>query len=53
MKIFVAVLLVGFGFLNVRAVADTGSVGDTNVVVITTGFINRLVAEALYEQPLA
>ena len=51
MKIFVAVLFVGFGFLNVRAVADTGAVGDTNVVVITTDFINRLVAEARTNSP--
>lgn len=50
MKIFGTILVVSAGLLNALA-ADAGAAEATNVVVITTGYINHLVAEARTNNP--
>src|SRR5438128_807553 len=51
MKTFETILLVSAGLFNVQAAEDTNPVNVTNVVVITTDYINRLVAEARTNSP--
>ncbi len=45
------ILFVSAGLLNARAADDARSVEATNAVVISTAFINRLVAEARTNNP--
>src|SRR5438552_5961443 len=45
------ILLLSAAVLNTRAVNDTPPAEPTNVVVITTDYINRLVAEARTNNP--
>ena len=51
MKTFETILLVSAGLFNVQAAEDTKPVNLTNAVVITTDYINRLVAEARRNNP--
>src|SRR5438128_8409073 len=51
MKTFETILLVSAGLFNVQAAEDTNPVNVTNVVVITTDYINLLVAEARTNNP--
>src|SRR5205814_8441154 len=51
MKFIGTILFVSAGLLNARAADDARSVEATNAVVISTAFINRLVAEARTNNP--
>jgi len=51
MKFIGTILFVSAGLLNARAADDARSVETTNAVVISTAFINRLVAEARTNNP--
>src|SRR2546425_12867403 len=51
MKFTGPILFVSAGLLNARAADDARSVETTNAVVISTAFINRLVAEARTNNP--
>src|SRR5204863_5198421 len=51
MKFIGTILFVSAGLLNARAADDPRSVEATNAVVISTAFINRLVAEARTNNP--
>ena len=51
MKIFGTILLVSASLLNIQAAEDARPVEATNAVVITTGYINRLVEEARTNNP--
>jgi len=51
MKFITMVLFVSAGLLNARAADSTRSGEATNAVVISTAFINRLVAEARTNNP--
>src|SRR2546427_2010598 len=51
MKFIGTILFVSAGLLNARAADDARSVEATNAVVITTDYINRLVAEARRNNP--
>ena len=51
MKFIRTILFVSAGLLNARAADDARSVEATNAVVISTAFINRLVAEARTNNP--
>jgi len=51
MKILGIILLVSLAVLNTRAAENVAPVETTNVVVITTDLINRLVAEAQTNNP--
>src|SRR5438876_6912624 len=51
MKFIGTILFVSAGLLNARADDDARSVETTNAVVISTAFINRLVAEARTNNP--
>jgi cobalt-zinc-cadmium efflux system outer membrane protein len=51
MKTFVAILFVSTGLLKALAAGDAPPTGATNATVITTDFINRLVAEARTNNP--
>src|SRR2546427_704568 len=51
MKFIGTILFVSASLLNARAADDTRSVEATNAVVISTAFINRLVAEARTNNP--
>ena len=51
MKSIGTILFVSAGLLNARAADDARSVEATNAVVISTAFINRLVAEARTNNP--
>src|SRR5437870_10586097 len=51
MKFIGTILFVSAGLLNARAADDARSVETTNAVVISTAFINRLVAEARTTNP--
>jgi outer membrane protein TolC len=51
MKNFGIILLVSLGALNTHAFENAATVVATNGVVITTGLINRLVAEARTNNP--
>src|SRR5216117_136332 len=51
MKLFRTILIASASLLNGWAAEDAKPVTATNVVVITTAFINRLVAEARTNNP--
>src|SRR5438093_4255821 len=51
MKFIGTILFVSAGLLNARAADDARSVEATNALVISTAFINRLVAEARTNNP--
>lgn len=51
MKFFGTILLVSASLLNTLAAEDAKPSGATNVVAITTDYINRLVAEARTNNP--
>ncbi len=51
MKSIGTILFVSAGLLNARAADDARSVEATNAVVVSTAFINRLVAEARTNNP--
>src|SRR5213592_2958342 len=51
MKFIGTILFVSAGLLNARAADDARPVEATNAVVISTAFINRLVAEARTNNP--
>jgi outer membrane protein TolC len=51
MKLFLAILLASLAAFNARATDNITSIEATNTVVITTGLINRLVAEARTNNP--
>ena len=51
MKYFGTILLVSLAVANLCAAENTALAGETNVVVITTDLINRLVAEARTNNP--
>src|SRR6266511_2492458 len=51
MKSIGTILFVSAGLLNARAADDARSVEATNALVISTAFINRLVAEARTNNP--
>src|SRR5207249_4785899 len=51
MKFIGTILFVSAGLLHARAADDARSVETTNAVVISTAFINRLVAEARTNNP--
>ncbi len=52
MKLFGTILIATATLLNDLAAEDAKSVPATNVVVITTDYINRLVGEARTNNPL-
>jgi len=51
MKLFETILIASASLLNGRTAEDPKPVAATNVVVITTDYINRLVAEARTNNP--
>src|SRR5258708_9000434 len=51
MKLFGTILIASAGLLNGWAAEDAKPVAATNVVAITTDYINRLVAEARTNNP--
>jgi len=51
MKLFGTILIASASLLTGQAVEDAKAVAETNVVVITTDYINRLVAEARTNNP--
>jgi len=51
MKLFGTILIASASLLTGQAVEDAKAVEETNVVVITTDYINRLVAEARTNNP--
>src|SRR2546426_9858615 len=51
MKFIGTILFVSAGLLNAQAAEDAQAVAATNVVVITTDYINLLVAEARTNNP--
>ena len=51
MKTFETIFLLGVGLSTVQAAEDAGLVNATNALVISTDYINRLVAEARTNNP--